>query len=148
MIILTVAALFLVLVGLGFFISALYLYLLTALHNNSALATFFTGLAMVVIAILLLLFVLLIKSSLFSSFKLPKKPSKQADSPHTGNPVANNALNLLQKYPLQTALFGLASGFLLGFSPKIRNSLIDGAATFLETKSIAESLKAMKSSEE
>ena len=60
------------------------------------------------------------------------------------NPGAE-ALHLVQKYPFRSAFVALGSGFLLGFSPTLRDTLIDGAATYLNTGSLAETLKSMKS---
>jgi hypothetical protein len=139
-IILSVIALILIIVGVGFFISSLYLYLAAA-FNDSKLATFFCGLALLLIAILLLLIAILIKAKLFK-FKAPKVKAKLEAI--RDNPGAE-ALHLVQKYPFRSAFVALGSGFLLGFSPKLRDSLIDGAATYLNTGSLAESLKSMKS---
>jgi uncharacterized membrane protein YbhN (UPF0104 family) len=139
-IILSVIALILIVVGVGFFISSLYLYLAVA-FNDSRLAAFFCGLALVLVAILLLLIMLLIKSKLFK-FRAPKIEARLEAI--RDNPGAE-ALHLVQKYPYRSAFVALGSGFLLGFSSKLRDSLIDGAATYLNTGSLAESLKSMKS---
>ena len=143
MIILSVVALILVLAGVGFFISSLYFYLVNAFHN-SAIAASFCGLALLLIAILLLLIVVLIKSSLFK-FKAPKLRQKLAE---IKNDPSAEALNLVKEYPFRSVFVAIGSGFLLGFCPKLRDGLIDGVATYLNTGSLAESLKSMKSKEE
>lgn len=142
MIILSVVALILIFVGVGFFISSLYLYLVTAFHNTT-MAAFFCGLSILLFAILLLLIAILIKSSLFR-FKPPKLPSKMAELSDDPGDVA---LQVVQQYPFRSALVALASGFIVGYFPRLRDSLIDGVSTYLNTGSIAETLKAFKSEE-
>ncbi len=139
-IIFSVIALILIVVGMGFFISSLYLYLAVA-FNDSRLATVFCGLALLLIAILLLLIVILIKARLFK-FRAPKMEAKLEAI--RDNPGAE-ALHLVQKYPFRSAFVALSSGFLLGFSPTLRDTLIEGAATYLNTGSLAETLKSLKS---
>jgi len=141
--ILSVLALMLVLTGMGFLISALYLYLVSIFHNNT-LGAVFCGLAIVLLAIVLLLIVLLIKSSLFK-FKSPKlnaniKALKQ-------DPGAE-AMHLMKEYPFQSAMIGLGAGFLVGFFPKLRNTLIDGITTYLNHGSLSDYLKSLKSKQE
>lgn len=142
MIALSVVALILIIVGVGFFISSLYLYLVTAFHNTT-LATFFCGLAIILLAILLLLVVLLIKSSLLK-FKAPKFQQVQEKIEE----IKGDPLHLVQQYPFRSAFIAVASGFVVGFCPKLRDSLIDGVSAYLNTGSVAESLKAMKSKED
>lgn len=139
MIILSAVGLILIGVGVGFVISSLYLYLVTAFHNTT-MAAFFCGLTVLLLAILLFLIAILIKTSLFT-LKAPKSHSKVVANDFSGE----GALQLIQEYPFRSTLVALASGFLVGLSPKLRNHLIDGAATYLNTGSVAESLKSMKS---
>jgi hypothetical protein len=142
-IVLSVIALVLILVGVGFFISALYLYLLSV-FNDPRIATVLCGIAFLLIAILLLLIAILIKSNLFrfKSAKLEAKVKAIKENPGA------EALQLVQKHPFSSAFVALGSGFLLGFFPKLRDSLIDGAATYLNTGSLSESLKSLKSKED
>jgi len=139
MIILSLIALILIVTGAGFFISSLYLYLAAALQN-SAMAAFFSGLAIILLAILLLLIVILIKSSLFK-FKTFKNAKIEIGN---NNLSSEEAVNLVKEYPYSSALVALGSGFLLGFCPTLRNSLIDGVSTYMRTGSVADSLKSMK----
>lgn len=147
MIVFTVVALLLILVGVGFFIASMYFYLLTAFHNP-ALATFFCGLSLLIIAILLLLIVILIKSTLFK-FKGPKLTAAvQAKVQAIADDPCAEALHVVQEYPFRSSLIAVGAGFLLGFFPQLRNNLIDGVVTYLKTGSVADSLKTMKSDEE
>ncbi len=138
-----VVAFIMVLVGVGFFISTLYLYLLALVHS-SILATLFCGAAFFVIAILLLLMAVLIKSQLFKI----KAPKLKAKIEAVQEDPAGEALNLVHHYPFRSALVAISSGFLLGFFPKLRDKVIDGVVTYAKTGSIAESLKSLKSDEE
>jgi hypothetical protein len=143
-VILSVVAFVLVLVGVGFFISSLYFYLLNAFHNP-AIAASFCGLGLLLLAIFLLLIVLLIKSSLFKW----KKPARlKAQFQAVREDPAGETLQLIKKYPFRSVAAAVASGFALGFFPKLRNSLIDGVATYINTGSLADSLKSMKTTED
>lgn len=141
MVILSVIALALILAGLGFFISSLYLYLETVLHNP-IFAAIASGLAFLALAILLFLLVLLIKASLFK-FHQPKFEKIKAIKENPGG----EALHLIQEHPYGSAFVAVASGFVLGLFPKLRNRLIDGVATYMQTGSVADTLKSMKSDE-
>ncbi len=136
---LSVLALILVVVSAGFFISSLYLLYLRIFHSGE-IAAALCGASLLLLAILLLLGVVLVKSRL-SKFKAPKLQQKiQAISE---NP-AEQALEIVKTYPFRSAFTALASGFVLGFCPKLRDHLIDGVSTYIKTGSIADSLKALK----
>ncbi|MBS0351823.1 MAG: hypothetical protein JSR33_11700 [Proteobacteria bacterium] len=140
-VILSIIALILTLVGTGFFISALYFYFLSLVHSK-ALATLCCGGAFLIIAILLLLLAMVIKSTLFK-VKVPKKLQQKYQDVTTD--PAGEALNLVQHYPFRTLAAALTSGLVLGFFPKVRDSLIEGISTYLKTGSVADSLKSLKS---
>lgn len=146
MILLSVIALILIMVGLGFFISALFLFFVSIVHN-SMLAALLCGGAFLVAAILLFLIVILIKSTLFKFKNVSSKKLKEKIEEITEDP-ADVALHVVKEYPFRSALTALASGFVIGFFPKVRDTLIDGVATYISTGSIPESLKAMKSKED
>lgn len=142
-IILSMVAFILVLVGVGFLISSLYFYFLTIVASKT-LAALFCGAAFLLIAILLLLIAVLIKSSLFK-FKAPKLQAKLKSI--TDDPAAE-ALNIVKEYPFRSAFVAVTSGFVLGLCPKLRDSLIEGVTTYMQTGSVADSLKSMKSKED
>lgn len=144
MILLSVIALVLIMVGLGFFISALFLFFVSIVHN-SMLAALLCGGSFLVAAILLFLIVIIIKSTLFK-FKASKKLKEKVEE--IQEDPADAALHVVQEYPFRSALAAVASGFIIGFFPKVRDTLIDGVATYINTGSISDSLKAMKSKEE
>lgn len=139
-IILSVIALALILTGIGFFISSLYLYLETLLHNP-ILAAIASGFAFLIAAVILFIFVMIIQSTLFK-FKQPKFAKIKAikDNP-------SEAIHLVEEHPFASAFVAVASGFVLGFCPKLRDHIIDGVTTYMKTGSIADSLKSMKSDE-
>jgi membrane protein implicated in regulation of membrane protease activity len=140
-VILSIIALILTLVGTGFFISALYFYFLSLLHTKTLVALCCGG-SFLVIAILLLLFAMIIKSTLFK-VKIPKKLQQQYQS--VKEDPTGEALNLVKHYPFRTLAAALTSGLILGFFPKVRDSLIEGVSTYLKTGSVADSLKSLKS---
>lgn len=139
----TVVAFIMILVGVGFFISTLYLYLFALVHS-SILATIYCGAAFFLVAVLLLLIAVFTKARLFKikTSKLKAKVAAVTDDP------AGAALNLVHQYPFRSAMVAISSGFLLGFFPKLRNKILDSAATYVKTGSIAESLKSLKTDEE
>lgn len=139
----SIGAFLLVLISLGFFISTLYLYLLSLVHN-SILATILCGAAFLLVAFLFLLLVAIIKSRLFN-IKAPKLKSKITA---VKSDPAGEALDLVHKHPFGSVLVAVSSGFLLGFFPKLRDKIIDSAATYINTGSIAESLKSLKTDDE
>jgi hypothetical protein len=149
MILLSVIALILIMVGLGFFISALFLFFVSVVHN-SMLAALLCGGSFLVAAILLFLIVIIIKSTLFKfkSSKSSKKLKLKEKVEEIKADPAEAAIHVVQEYPFRSALTALASGFIIGFFPKVRDTLIDGVATYINTGSVADSLKSMKSKEE
>lgn len=126
-------------VSAGFFISSLYLLFLKIFHSGE-IAAALSGVSLLLLAILLLLVAVLVKSSLFK-FKTPKV--QQTIQAISENP-AEQTLEIVKTYPFRSAFAALASGFVLGFCPKVRDHLIDGVATYIKTGSIADSLKALK----
>lgn len=136
---LSVVALVLVVVSAGFFISSLYLIFFRIFHSGE-IAAALSGASLLLLALLLLLAVVLIKSSMLK-FKTPKL--KQKIQSIAENP-AEQTLEMVKAYPFRSAFAALASGFIIGFCPKVRDHLIDGVATYIKTGSVADSLKALK----
>lgn len=122
-IIVIIFALILILIGLGFFVGSLYLYLAT-IFKNSTMATFFCGLTMLLLAILLLLIVVLFK-------RRPKRPRLPQTIDNDDVDMPNDPIGLFKKYPLQTSVAGLVAGFIFGFSPKTRDVMLDTVMSFV-----------------
>jgi hypothetical protein len=141
--ILLVVALILVVVSAGFFISSLYLVLHKIFHHGE-IAAALCGAALLLLALLLLLAAVCVKSSLLK-LKAPKLKEKIQEI--TNNP-AEQGLEIVKAYPYRSVFTALASGFVLGFFPKVRDHLIDGVVTYMKTGSIADSLKSLKSDSE
>lgn len=131
---LTVAFVFL-LVSVGFFIGALYLYLEAHFHD-SVLAAFFCGLAILLFAILLLLIVLVWNR---------KKKIEPEHSSDIFSDLPGDVPGWVEKYPWQSIAVGAAAGFLLAFVPRLRNSLIDCVSTYMNGGSLGDCLKQFKS---
>jgi hypothetical protein len=138
--ILSVLALILVVVSAGFFISSLYLVFHKIFHQGE-IAAALSGASMLILALLLLIVIAFIKSSLLKFKAAPKLQQKIENI--SKNP-AEETLNLVKAHPFSSAFTALASGFILGFFPKLRDNLIDGVSTYMKTGSIPDSLKAFK----
>ncbi len=127
-IIVIIFALILILIGLGFFVGSLYLYLAT-IFKNSTMAAFFSGLSMLLLAILLLLIIILFK-------RRPKRPRLPQTIDNDNNvDMLNDPIGLFKKYPLQTSVAGLVAGFIFGFSPKSRDIMLDTVMSFIREHS-------------
>ncbi len=122
-IIVIIFALILILIGLGFFVGSLYLYLAT-IFKNSTMAAFFSGLTLLLLAILLLLIVVLFK-------RRPKRPRLPQTIDDNDVDMPNDPIGLFKKYPLQTSVAGLVAGFIFGFSPKTRDVMLDTVMSFV-----------------
>ena len=103
----------LMLVGLGFIIWALYLYLNSFL--SSPFAALVCGLVILLIAGVLILATRLLRSR-----------------PRNHKGAKSHFFSWVQHYSHETALGALAAGFLVGVSPKVRKALAEGILWFLK----------------
>lgn len=119
-----ILALVLAFIGIGFFIGALYLYLKNLL-DNPAMAALLCGVAFLLIAVLFLVFVSLYKGREKGIINLDEMVTNKL-------PSVDDALDLVKQHPLQTSAVALAVGFVFGFSPKVRDKVIETVGSYLK----------------